>query len=181
MQARRSHVVTLFAGIAIGMLIVGTAAAVTSRSFTYSKPKIGYLSLSTLDFSSDRIGNTSADYRIDMEFLTNTDVNRYFVAGVHLPNGAKILSATFWYSSTVGAGFIGNLGRSALAVQSSDDLVRVQPTDSSGNRLGATDTVDPSMQTVNNGVYAYNVYAGLKDGQTFYGARIKYSYTSAGA
>ena len=182
MQARRSHLVTLLAGIAIGMVVVGTAAAVTSSSFTYSKPKIGYLSLSTLDFSSDRVGDTLNDYRNDMAFLTDDSPDRYFVAGVHLPNGARILSATFWYSSsTLVTNFIGNLGRANLATPDSTDLARVQPTDNSGNRTGVTQAVPAGMQTVNNRVYSYSVYVGIIPGQTFYGARIKYSYTSAGA
>jgi hypothetical protein len=182
MQARRSHVVTLIAGIAIGVLVFGTAEAVTSTSFTYSKAKIGYYSMSATDFAPDRLDGATLDYRNDAaSYLTNDDNNRFFFTGVYLPNGAKILSVTFWYASNASGDFRGELDRIRQSDGGYQQMAVALPADDSSVRKAVTLSILPTMQTVSNGTYSYSAYVGVPQGTPFYGARIKYSYTSAGA
>ncbi len=192
----------LIAGVLVGIAITGTALALKSSSFTYSRTKTGYYSLSPMDFAPDSLHTPTNDYHkfwidyvdptpspTDDSFvwrLGNTDTARCFNAGVHLPKGAKMKSITFWYESGDLYGdlheddFYGVLVRQNPSTNAAAAIAAVAPIDDSGVKTPITALVESTKQTVNNQAFTYGVGVCVAGDTYFYGARIKYTYKNAG-
>jgi hypothetical protein len=171
----------LVSGIAIGTLLVGTAAAVTSRSFTYSNAKTGKLSLSPSDFSPDELDTAGDDYHTTWAGarLTNGSSARCFNTGVHLPSGSKMTSIKFFYKSDASTNFFGKVYRQILATGSFAELASSNPSNDANTLASDVQPVPSALQRVMNGTYAYMVGVCPNTGE-FDGAVITYKYFNAG-
>ncbi len=167
--------IPLAALTAIALVIAGAAYALTSKSFTYSKAKTGYVIVSHMAFTP---GNDTRIYTTEPDTgLTTT--GGCFNAGVTLPAGAKVKSVQFFYKSVTGA-VLGRLWRTLLSNGSASSIATVQPTDTSGGYRSSIGAVAAAKQAVSS-AYSYGILACEGPGDTFYGAKVKYTYTSAGS
>jgi hypothetical protein len=178
----RNHVATLISGLLIGTLLVGSAIAVTSPSFKYAHPKTGYLNLSPMAFSPDSLRGATDDYFNSWgSQLSNDDSSRCFNTGVSLPQGAKMKEVTYYYQSDATSDLFAEIVRMNPAANSSTTFANASPADDSDVATSITVAVPSNRQAVNNTKYSYGLGVCPFDGTVFMGARIKYTYTSAGA
>jgi hypothetical protein len=176
--ARKHHLVALITGLLIGVLFLGTSYAVTSDSFTYRKPKTGYLSLGSMDFAPDS-PLSSDDYFISWKGSVDTDTGTScFQAGVHVPQFARIKSVSFTYVNG-DTNFYVDLARQAPRTGGYARLVRYLPT-TSGSRKTVTKSIPSTKQLVDNSKYTYGVGTCVGADDNLFGVRIKYTYETAG-
>lgn len=180
LSGSKRSIIALVAGVAIGLMFLGTAAAVRSGKFVYSSPKTGFISLSPSDFTPDNV--PGAEYFNDwtVSALTNTDPGACFNAGVNLPQGAIIKWIDFYYDSGPNTDFFGRFIRQDFLAATSVDLGFVNPVDDSGLPTIASAAIAPSVAKVKNAQYAYMVGVCPFDDTAFHGVRIEYTYKSAG-
>jgi hypothetical protein len=180
----RRHILTLAVGLLAGATLAGGAAiAVTSNAFTYSSLKTGYLALSPMGFAPDSVGSLSPnDYENiwGAAGLTSADGSRCFNTGVTLPNNARIKSIRFFYTSDASSDFSGSFIRVNAATGTSTSLAQVNPANDSNTRTAVTAAVPSTKQVVKNGTFQYGVGTCPVDGTRFHGARITYTYRTAG-
>lgn len=178
----RNHVVTLVAGILIGLLLIGSAVAVTSSSFKYSQTQTGYLRLSPMDFAPDSLLGATSDYFNSWSGgrLSNDDTSRCFNTGVNLPQGAKLKKVTYYYQSDATSDFFGEVVRSDPVADTTQVFAVVSPIDDTDVAASVTANVPTNRKTVNNQRYAYAVGVCPNLGTDFRGVRIQYTYTTAG-
>jgi hypothetical protein len=177
------HVVAVVAGIAIGSLLVGSAAAITDTSFQYTHPKTGYLNVSSMAFAPDSLQGATDDYfNTWNESLTNQAAGRCFNAGVSLPQGATMTKITFYYRSDATSDLGGYLVRRNPANGSGKYVVTVAPTDDLDANSSVTASIPLAYRTVNNKTFAYGVGVCMDtEGTRFDGVRVTYLYTTAGS
>jgi hypothetical protein len=180
----KRHIMTLAVGVLAGAIVAGGAAvAITSNTFTYSSAKTGHLALSPMAFAPDAVGSTAPnDYLNDWNdgSLNSPDGSRCFNAGVNLPNGAKIKSLRVYYSTTNEPDFHGSLFRQNPATGTVTQLAHVDGVDESGQRATGADAVPTTKQIVRNDTFEYGVGVCATVDALFFGARITYTYRSAG-
>lgn len=172
-------------GLLVGSLFLGTALALTAKSFKYSSPRTAYLTLNPAGFAPDHLGNPANDYDNDYGSTTITSPgdDRCFADNVNLPQGSKIINLKIYYASGQAAdpGIEANLRRSDVNTGNPDILARVPFVDTDDVRTGTSDPVaGTANRTVNNKIYAYTVLACLDESREFGGARITYRYANAG-
>jgi hypothetical protein len=178
---RSRLVVLLSAGLAGSLVLAATAYALTASSFKYSSAKTGYLRVSHMDF----IPNVNfAQWSQSHTSGLTTAGNSCFNAGVDLPVGAKVKTVTWFYQSGATKEFEGSFRMNQLGTGVGSPIVGpVFPDEDSGLPTSVTLEVPPTLQRVRAG-RAYWVEAcpgNNGDGSAFFGARIKYTYTSAGS
>jgi hypothetical protein len=183
LQSKR-RVYLALAGVALlALIVVGTAYAITSGSFKYSSTKTGYVSVSNMDMIPDSPNTT---YFNSWTGGLSDSGNGCFNAGVNLPQGAKVKSIRYTYSSPVNSEFFGRFVRMNLDSGNGVDIIDpVSPTNDTGNVAKVTGNVHSNQQNVDNTKFAYGVGVcpgsdGTDDG-VFFGARIKYTYKTAGS
>jgi hypothetical protein len=99
---RRTRVtvpVALAAGLMIGFVSFGGAAS-TAAAESHARTVTGYYSLAASPLTPDGLGMTNEDYfdQWDPSTLSNQDNGRCFNAGLSVPAGATMKSATFFYN-----------------------------------------------------------------------------------
>jgi hypothetical protein len=160
--------------------LIGTAQAITDTVFTYSPARTGWYTINPADLVAD---NQAATYTVGTASLAESGTGSFcYLGGVHLPHGAKIGQVAIWYISDVGGADIQfQLVRTNLATATADFLAVKNAHDDSFTRKSAVAAVPAALATVHNGNYRYTfvVCPGSHD-NIFYGARIMYTYTSAG-
>ena len=163
------------AAVAVALVLVGAAYAITSQSFTYSKAKTGYVVVGPLAFQP------GADGRIWTNDGNNglTTNGGCFVASVNLPAGAKVKSAQVFFRSVVGA-FVVELWRTKPSAGNGAMIATKISTDTSGNLMSMTASVAAAKQAVSSD-YAYAARVCEGNGDNLYGVKVKYTYTSAGS
>ena len=179
---KRSRLFLVLGAALAGSLIVAAAAyALTAPSFKYSSPKTGYLRVSHMDFIPNV---TFAQWSQSHTSGLTTAGNSCFNAGVDLPVRSKVQSVTWYYKSGATNDFEGSFRMNQLATGVGSPIVGpVFPVEDSGLPTSVTLEVPPTLQRVTVG-RAYWVEAcpgNNGDGSAFFGARIKYTYTSAGS
>ena len=102
-----------------------------------------------------------------------------FVTALTLPAGAKVKSIQIFYKSGTG-NILVEITRTSLFERRVTSLVSIQPTDASGAYRSSTVAVAATKQAVSAG-YAYGLLLCQGPTDTFYGAKVKYTYTSAGS
>jgi hypothetical protein len=178
------HLMTLVIGTIIGTLLLGTAVAVTSGSFTYNSTQEDFLHLAPAGFAPDKIEVAGNDYSNNYgttEISQGATGTRCFGHDVNLPQGSKIKSVLFYYESGPNTNFSGVMRRHLMSTGAPDLLVNKAPANNAGTRTTTSGTVPTASQTVNNEIYAYAVTACVNNDTTFGGVRIRYTYTNAGA
>jgi hypothetical protein len=183
LQSKR-RVYLALAGVALlALIVVGTAYAITSGSFKYSSTKTGYVSVSNMDMIPDSDNTT---YFNSWTGGLADSGDGCFNAGVNLPQGAKVKSITYTYSSPAGSDFFGRFVRMNLDNGNGVDIINsVSPANDADAAAHVTASVHSNQQGVNNKKFAYGVGVcpgsdGTNDG-VFFGAKIKYTYKTAGS
>lgn len=158
---------------------IGGALAVTSRDFTYSSVKTGYY---TIHPAAMVPSASSSQYGINVSGSI-LGGNGCFVTGVNLPQGAIITLVTVWArSDSSGIGPTASLFRNTPANGGSATIANKNFDDDSDTRRGFSVSVPASnpARLVNNSNQTFGFETCVTTGTLFYGARITYTYRSAG-
>ena len=180
-RIRNMHPVTgIVIGVVATLVLSGTAIAVTDTNFTYSTTKTGYLTIHPMDLAPDSNGSAD-DYFIDFAAANlATSAGNCYNTGVNLPQLAKVISVQTYYVDGPTNSVDVILYRNKLSTDVTDILAYQGLNDDAGVRNNQTTTVDGTLRTVWNNTYAYAFGVCLGSGSRFEGARITYTYTSAG-
>ena len=179
-RIRNMHPVTgIVVGVVATLVLSGTAIAVTDTTFTYSSTKTGYLTIhpQAMTPSDDTVAN---DYFVSYgDARLQTAGGGCFSTGVNLPQNAKITTLQTYYNSLTGANRV-MLERNNLSTDAIDLLVDHTIANFEGLRRSVIDTVPIAQRTVWNNVYSYAFAVCLGADDMFEGARLTYTYTTAG-
>jgi hypothetical protein len=187
LKSKRRVYLALAGVTLLALIVVGTAYAITSGSFKYSSTKTGYVSVSNMDMIPDSDNTT---YFNSWNGGLSDSGNGCFNAGVNLPQGAKVKSITFTYSSagtTSANEFFGRFVRMNLDSGNGVDIIdSVNPANDANTPAKVTANVHSNQQNVDNKKFAYGVGVcpgadAVEDDGVFFGAKIKYTYKTAGA
>jgi hypothetical protein len=174
--------VGVVAGLAIGALLFsGAAKAITDSVFQYSSPKMGRFSIPAGSMVPENTYSSSG-YSSEMAFpddgvgLTNSVNNACFRHSVLLPHQSTLTEMTVWYRGT---------GYVALTRYRFSDNLRQVLADEGLDSATRTSSVlifpVNARREVNNQAFSYDLSLCLTDpGSFFYGARVNYTYTTAG-
>jgi hypothetical protein len=162
---------------AVGLTAAGAAYALTAASFKYSSPKTGYVRISAMAFAPN--GQGGMYFNGWDSGLSGTGAG-CFNAGVDLPAGARVKAITFYFKSGPASQFAGDFWRRQLSTGGSLLLVTANPSNDTNAPSSVTKNIGSTKQAV-TADRAYGVGVCTGDDGTFYGARIKYTYTSAGS
>jgi hypothetical protein len=97
-----------------------------------------------------------------------------------LPQGAVIKTLTIYYRGTDKGDVNVSLTRELLSSGAVDFIATKTFNDTSTNRKAQAAPITAAKATVNNSLYNYGFTVCVDPGGTFHGARISYTYTSAG-
>jgi hypothetical protein len=162
----------------------GIAHAISSNIFQYTTAQTGYFSLSPMAFAPE--GNDdAAHYTINGPFWIEKDVGALsvcMVAGLNLPDGARVTSLKAWASSDIDQAVQIRLLRANLATGTANGFAGLISHDTSQTRFAMTAAVTSgAMAIVNNEHYGYGAEVCLNSTPSrFYSARITYVYSNAG-
>ena len=178
---RARHLALMAIGAVTAMALTGTAMAITDTEFTYTTAKTGYVAIHPMDLAPD--GTVSGTDYINVFFTAEVSTGltaACFSTGVNLPQGARIKSIDTWYRSNDQSDPRTLLYRNNLATDVTDQLVFAEINDDTNVRKVDTRTVPMNLREVQNRTYTYGYGTCVGEGTTFEGARITYTYTSAG-
>jgi hypothetical protein len=179
LKSRRRVYLALAAVGLLALMAVGTAYAITSSSFKYSSTKTGYLSVSHMDFIPDSPNST---YFTDWTSGLSDTGGECFNAGINLPSGSKVKSITFFYESGPGSEFFGRFVRMRGPTGTGIDITSfANPANDAGTPTSVTRNVGAANQGVNNTQFSYGVGVCPGSDGVSYGARVKYTYRTAGS
>ena len=167
----------LLGGAALASVIGGTAIAITSPDFTYSTTKNGYFSLGVMAMAPS---NAQAADDYSMSYPNQLSGLGCFQTAVNLPQGASLVSVTNWYRSNATSDLRIYLLRHNLTTNAYNILLNVSVADNANTRKVVTYTVPAALRSINNLYFAYGYAVCVYPGTTFSGARINYTYRSAG-
>jgi len=160
----------------------GTGGAVTSPDFTYSSTKTGFFTIHPMAMAPDsHIGQYGIEYA-DAK-LTDKGSDSCYSTGVNLPHGSRITQLIIWYSSPATANSnprpylrrVGVVDGSQTALVNEAFIV-----DDTDTRKMAVLPIIGGSSLVSNAGFAYGFGICPGAGGGFLGARIAYTYTSAG-
>ncbi len=173
----------LAAGAIIGLFLSGAAQAITESVFQYSTPQNGYYSIHPASLSPQHL-DQPLNYFIGDELTTNNV--RCFQTGVNLPDGAKLTALRVWYraSTTTPSGPMDfRLFRTALGSGAGNLIGFKKAIIISGERATELIALSGPAATVHNAQFMYGfsvcMYVVNPDA-AFGGARLNYTYTTAG-
>jgi hypothetical protein len=171
------HVGIALAGIVIGIMLSGGAHAIVNGAFRYSTPQTGYLTIPAAAFIPAANG---AVYTNDGNAIRTTG-DQCFTTGVNLPQDAKIAQLAMWFSKNDATPVTLSLDRAELQTFNFTTVASLSPGNTGGvGKSIAMNVTDTTKQTVNNIRYMYYINHCISDQEFFVGARIKYTYTTAG-
>lgn len=168
------------AGAAVASVVSGVAFAVTSPNFTYSANQTGYLILGPAVMTP---ANASAanDYVLDRHGVrSNTTTGVCFLTGVNLPDRAVLRNLTVYLTSDNQSDLQVAFDRTRLADNENYRVFNKQPFENSSTYQKITYPFPPEVSTINNAAYAYSLQVCLAVGTEYSGARIQYTYKTAG-
>jgi hypothetical protein len=158
----------------------GVAHAITETNFRYSTPHTGYI---TIDPGAVSPGaSTISNYT-----FSNLGGLHYagagtacFTTGVNFPDHATLNAMTAWYASAANGNPDFSVTRRTLSNNNTIAVATGVGFDDSGSQKVITTGAASAVAIVNNRAYSYVLIACLTNGDSFFGARIKYTYTTAG-
>jgi hypothetical protein len=167
-------------GLLAALALSGAAQAITGNVFRYTTPKTGHFTIHVMAMTPDSDAAAN-DYSIDSGgHLSTGTANLCFTAGVTLPHGATMTRLSIWYTSGAASDPVVNLLREAL-VDGTTNVIIPNTFDDSGTRTQSNTAIpNNSFAKVNNAQYAYGFVICLGSDTTFHGARITYTYNTAG-
>ena len=131
---------------------------------------------------SDLVPENSSDadeYHLGFSYA-GSNTSACLRAGVHLPQGARMISVRTSYSSGAGSDLTLALWRVNPVTGGADTLVSKSVANDSGVRTYVNHAVPANLGLVNNALFTYTYLVCVGPGTPFYGTRIAYQYTSAG-
>jgi hypothetical protein len=182
----RKHITLRHAGyfvagcIVTGCLFGGAAQAITDTVFRYSTPKQGYLQLDPAGFtplSNEGPGSYRIFYVYDA-FIQTTVADACFGKSIELPHGATLTALSVWYQKGTHISLYRHhvAAGTATSTQIAD---RTFTSTQSDVRAGNVPITGPSA--INNQSFSYAMIVCLpQTDNLFFGARVAYSYTTAG-
>ena len=166
-------------GVVITLVLSGTAMAVTDTSFTYSTVQTGYLMIGPGDLVPTN-GLYAEDFQV-YHGSASSYVGGCFIAGVHVPQGARITSVRTSYISGGSADLYHGLIRVNPVTGAEIAVIPLHfVTDDTLQRTFVNDLVPANLGFVNNGLFTYTYQVCVEGATAFYGSRITYQYTTAG-
>jgi hypothetical protein len=164
--------------VALAVLSPEMASAYTDTIYKYTTPKTGFLHLPAAAFAPS--GPNNAFNNNGIEIINGVNGTACFLAPVNLPNGATIGSVAAWYNHAAASNFGLEFIRYKVIDGTLTDLLnKVLPT-TGGSRKQAGYNITPA-EVVNNNAYAYVMVLCMNAAtDSFYGMRIKYTYSNAG-
>lgn len=176
-------VLSAFGILVFGVALGGGAQAVTDTIFKYTSPKTGYLSLGPGAFSLDGYNNDNTKLTSIGGIFGSDPMNMMGscgLAGVNLPQGAKVTAINFWATSTSGTGPSLSFYRVAVATGAQQTIGDKTLKSMNGNRLQVNMALEPTQTTIDNQTYFYHLLACANGASSVKGARITYTYDNAG-
>ena len=172
-----------FGGLVLVFTFAGAANAITDTNFRYSAPKTGYLTITAAAFTPGLL--TSAYVNNGAVLSPSTTNQTCWYAPVNLPHGATMSRLHLWYASESPDLVIIQLIRRTFANGAEGQIVSESAPASGGLYRVAGYPITGAMQTVDNARHGYYVrmclqYDGTGETPKYHGARITYTYTSAG-
>ena len=165
-------------GLVTVLALGGTVAAITSPDFTYTSTKTGYYTIHPMALGP---GSGDASFAIQFDGTLKDFNSNCYSTGVNLPAGSRITQLAVWYSSPAVTNPTVFLRRVTLADGTSASLITSGSIsdDTDTRKLAVLPIAAGSGPVSNTGfAYAFGICPG--QGGTFHGARIAYTYTSAG-
>jgi hypothetical protein len=160
----------------------GYAVAITSNAFTYSPALNGAVMIDAMDLAPDD-SESAQNYSINFTgnvHRTNTDVGCY-VTGLNLPQGAKLVELRVFYkSSDQWNPTVYIMRHTPSTGVFTEILVEVISNNENVRKAIAYDLTTNGDRTINNATFGYGFGVCIGSLDVFYGARLAYSYTSAG-
>src|SRR5262249_42601065 len=105
--------------------------------------------------------------------------NGCFSANVSLPHGAKVQVVNFWYGNQGAIASVLGFSRARLA-QTGSETQLFQTVLSDAKKQGGA-ALSASLAVIDNQTYSYRLSWCTLANTIFYGARIRYTYKSAGS
>jgi len=154
-------------------LAATSAVAVTSTEFVYSSKQVGVLTIHPMALAPDGSSSAAQSYFTGWSNASTTG-DGCFQTAVNLPAGARIASLRVWSQGVIFVSFTGvNLNTGAGTFLFSGDVG-----DTTGSRVLTIKDITPNPIVGNT--FAYGLGVCLEPSESFNGARITYTYTSAG-
>jgi hypothetical protein len=169
------------ASILVAAAILGAAQAATDTIYRYSTPKTGFLGIDNMALIPDSDNALAYQNNWDTGLRPRMGENGCFNAGVHLPHGAIIARLVVFYRSAADATVPrAYLLRKEFSTGTSQQ-VGFSALPDAATRTSYDVSLDDALATVNNSRYSYGFGICLENsGDTFYAARIVYTYEHAG-
>jgi len=171
MRSSRARMFIMFiVGIVVGTMLLGSALALTATSFTYAKKHVGYVAVTPFDLqpANDTIGFAATYDERTGAGCADT--------GLRLPQNAMLVNATVY--ETEGAPLVISIYRTNRATGGTSFAI-VTPTPD-GSRQAHTLQIPSTWAKVNNATFDYMFEVCHGPSGIFHGARVKYTYKSAG-
>jgi hypothetical protein len=134
-----------------------------------------------LDFASD-----GTDDYVQTNSNGVTSEFACFSSAVELPQRSKVKRVTFYYASPAGDDFYGDFTRKTMKDVDAGDYLpdedmanRAEPEDDSDQPTAVSRRVFDDMEVIDNANHEYVLNACPLSGR-FFGARVKYTYRTAG-
>lgn len=162
---------------ACAVLVATSASAVTDTTFRYTTAKTGFFTISVLAMKPD---SSLADYSVTLNDGLSTAGAACFSTGVNLPLGAKITNLRI-VGKTPGSDKTISTVLQTWSLQNgaSAGIIGANHTFPSNGAVAARD-VAPGVPVAVDASHAYGFQVCLNAGQVFLGARVTYTYQSAG-
>jgi len=175
---KKNHTIAIAAAFLAPLLVNGGAQAITDNVFRYSSPKTGHLQIPAAAF-----GVTHSDTGFDKSailFSPSDDVDTCFAAAVNLPDRARMTDLAVWYVKGNGTDFTVQLFAQKMTDGSVSSPVGGQLADNGGARTRANFNITTGQVVDNqNHNYTIQVCTNARNNE-FYGARVTYTYVTAG-
>jgi hypothetical protein len=167
-------------GLLVALSLSGVAQAVTDTIFQYTAAKTGYFAIHPMAMVPDGADSAST-YHVGWNGAgLHTTGGGCFSTSVNLPNGATMTALDIWYSSGTGGNPQMVILRYKVADGTSDFVADRFFKDDSATRKGGTAPINVAFAVADNAHYTYGFGTCLTANDSFYGARITYTYTNAG-
>jgi hypothetical protein len=166
--------------IAAAFFLNGAAHAITDTVFRYSPPKQGYLSLDSAGFTplTSAAADAYAVFYVYDGFISTTAAGSCFGTSVNLPEAAKVTAVTTWYQAGARVSLYRHKPSDATSAVLADKTFTGDPSSLSRGNVAIT---NPALQAVDNQLYSYALIVCLpQTTDYFFGARVAYTYTTAG-
>jgi len=165
------------AGVTAALLVSGVAQAITDNVFKYSTVRTGWYSIPTTAMVPTTDVWAYSDSAFGSELSSSGGA--CFTTGVNLPQGATVTEIRAWYKSSTANDARTFFLRTNLATGATDSIVDQTDPDSSGTRQPVAYAV-ATNNVANNSRYSYGFGTCTNSDSHFNGARVTYTYTTAG-